>query len=269
MKFLTGGIAREPIGRSGEIPEPTVKVWMGEGWDGMMYWSHYASICLFLCPLDYSNGLFYFILRHYNKRGVVMSQKRTMSTQKLVRVSLLSVFAFLLMYAIEFPLPFFPPFLKYDPSEVPALIAAFAWGPWTGVLVEFLKTLLFFLSGKSTSGLVGMAAAFLAGSSFVLVAGTIYERYKTKNGAVLSLLAGSVAMTVVMTCSNYFVLLPLWGVPTNEVLPMITSAIIPFNMVKAIFSSAVTFVIYKRVRVWLEVPVAPLAKKEEEQELGR
>lgn len=195
-----------------------------------------------------------------------MLPKRTMSTQKLVRVALLSVFAFLLMYAIEFPLPFFPPYLKYDPSEVPALIAAFAWGPWTGVLVEFVKTVLFFLSGKSTSGLVGVTAAFIAGSSFVLVAGSVYERYRTKTGAVVSLLAGSLAMTTVMTLSNYFVLLPLWGVPSNEVLPLITSAIIPFNLVKAVFSSAVTFVVYKRVRIWLEMPVAPLAKNKKNEQ---
>jgi len=31
VQFLTGGKAREPYGRSGDIPEPTVKVWMGEG----------------------------------------------------------------------------------------------------------------------------------------------------------------------------------------------------------------------------------------------
>ena len=31
VKVPTGGRAREPKGRSGEIPEPTVRVWMGEG----------------------------------------------------------------------------------------------------------------------------------------------------------------------------------------------------------------------------------------------
>ncbi len=197
-----------------------------------------------------------------------ISEVKAVSTKKLVRVSLLALIGFLLMFSIEFPLPFFPPYLKYDPSEVPGLIAAFAWGPWTGVLVEFLKTFLFFVSGKSTAGIIGVGAAFIAGGSFVLVAGSIYERMKTKTGAVVSLLAGSLAMTLVMTVANYFVLLPLWGVPSNEVLPLITSAIIPFNLVKALFSSLATFVIYKRVHYWLEVPVARLAKhKEKEQEL--
>lgn len=30
MRFPTGGKAREPKGRSGSFPEPTVKVWMEE-----------------------------------------------------------------------------------------------------------------------------------------------------------------------------------------------------------------------------------------------
>ncbi|HHU32227.1 MAG: ECF transporter S component [Zhaonellaceae bacterium] len=175
-----------------------------------------------------------------------------MSTKKLVNISLLSVLGFLLMFTIEFPLPFLPPFLKYDPSEVPALIAAFAWGPWTGVLVEFIKTFLFFMSGKATSGLVGATAAFLAGGSFVFVGGLIYEKVHTKTGAVISLIAGSIAMTVVMTFANYFVLLPLWGISQAEILPLVVSAVIPFNLAKAIISSVATFVVYKRVHYWLE-----------------
>lgn len=175
-----------------------------------------------------------------------------MSTRKMVNISLLAVLGFLLMFTIEFPLPFFPPFLKYDPSEVPGLIAAFAWGPWTGVVVELIKTILFFLSGKATSGLVGAVAAFLAGGSFAFVSGIIYEKVHTKSGALVALVAGSLAMTCVMTIANYFILLPLWGITQAEVLPLVLSAIIPFNLVKAFISSLATFVVYKRVHYWLK-----------------
>lgn len=178
-----------------------------------------------------------------------------MSTKKLVNVSLLSVLGFLLMFTIEFPLPFLPPFLKYDPSEIPALIAAFAWGPWTGVVVELIKTVLFFLSGKATSGIIGATAAFLAGGSFVFASGIIYEKIHTKFGAIISLAVGSIAMTVVMTLANYFVLLPLWGITQAEVLPLVISAVIPFNLAKACISSIATFVVYKRVHYWLNKQV--------------
>ncbi|MBR2489727.1 MAG: ECF transporter S component, partial [Clostridia bacterium] len=37
---------------------------------------------------------------------------------------------------LEFPLPFIiPPFIKLDFSEIPALIASFAYGPLYGILV--------------------------------------------------------------------------------------------------------------------------------------
>jgi riboflavin transporter FmnP len=74
----------------------------------------------------------------------------------------------------------------------------------------------------------------------------------TKTGAVISLIAGSIAMTVVMTFANYFVLLPLWGISQAEILPLVVSAVIPFNLAKAIISSVATFVVYKRVHYWLE-----------------
>ncbi|MDS1029875.1 ECF transporter S component [Bacillota bacterium LX-D] len=184
-----------------------------------------------------------------------------MSTKKLVRISLLAVISFLLMFTIEFPIPFFPPYLKYDPSEIPALIAAFAWGPWIGVLVEFLKNFLFFISGRSTAGIIGVVAAFLAGGTFVLVAGSIYEHKKTLARAIIALFVGSIAMTAVMTTANYFVLLPLWGIPTEKVLPLLTSAIIPFNLLKAAVSSLATFVIYKKVHSWLEFNLTDISRE--------
>src|SRR4030042_629409 len=51
-----------------------------------------------------------------------------------VRVGVLSAVAFLLML-LEFNFPFFPAFLQYDPSEVPALIGGFAMGPAAGFAV--------------------------------------------------------------------------------------------------------------------------------------
>jgi len=106
-----------------------------------------------------------------------------MSVKKMVQVGFLAAVGFLLMFTLEFPLPLLPPFLKYDPSEVPALIAAFAYGPWVGVLVELVKNVLFFVSGKATSGIIGFLGASIAGCTYVLVAGSVYEHWRTKKGA--------------------------------------------------------------------------------------
>ena len=65
------------------------------------------------------------------------SSRKAMIT-KLTSTAILSAMAVLLMY-LEFNLPFMPGFLKFDFSELPVLVGAYALGPWYGVLIELLK----------------------------------------------------------------------------------------------------------------------------------
>jgi len=151
------------------------------------------------------------------------------------------------MYLIEFPLLASAPFLKYDPSQIPTLIASFAFGPLAGVIAEFIKSFLFFISGKSTSGIVGVSAAFVAGGTFALVSGLIYKFNRTKKGALIALLSGTVAMTVAMTIGNKFIFLPLWGIPQEQINGLLWAAIVPFNLIKGVLTSVITLVLYKRI----------------------
>ena len=108
---------------------------------------------------------------------------------KLIKISLLSVMAFLLMY-IELPIPIFPEFLKIDISDLPALLGAFALGPIAGVIIELFKNILHgMLAGKTA--FVGELANFLVGSCLVLVSGYIYKARKSKGGAIVALLIRS------------------------------------------------------------------------------
>jgi len=174
-------------------------------------------------------------------------------TKLMVRLSLLSAIGVLLFYVVAFPLPFFPEFLTYDAGDIPALIAAFAFGPIAGVVVQFLKAFIGFLIGGSKAGWIGALANFLAGGTMAFVAGAIYAQKKTKLRATLSLFIGSVVTALVMGALNYYWLLPLWGIPQNQLMPFLVSATIPFNFVKFAMSSVVTFFLYKRVKSFLEV----------------
>jgi len=180
-----------------------------------------------------------------------MPGKGLSDSRFLVRVAVLGAMGFALMY-IEFPLPFLPPFLKYDLGDVPALLAAFAMGPLAGILSEIIKCTIFFLSGKGDAGLVGAAANFIAGGALVAGAGLVYRRFHDLRGAVLGLAAGSLAMVAAMTIANIYVFLPLWGVPAEQVVPMALTATVPFNLAKGVLTSVITFVFYKRVRYLLK-----------------
>jgi len=188
---------------------------------------------------------------------------RDQRLNKLIKVSLLSAIAFLLMF-IEFPLPIFPSFLKVDISDLPALIGAFALGPVPGVAIEFLKNILHLVFRNDSMG-VGELANFLVGAILVFTSGVIYKRSKTKKNALISVFFGAIAMTIGATILNYFVFLPLYETvlhfPIKAVVAMGTAInpniknlntfiiwmIIPYNLFKALIVAVITLLMYKRI----------------------
>jgi riboflavin transporter FmnP len=192
--------------------------------------------------------------RHFF-RGILslggnVQMARLSDTKYLVKIAFLGTLGFLLMY-LEFPLPFMPPFLKFDFGDVPALIAGFAYGPVAGILTETIKCVVFLLSGRSEAGIIGTTANFVTGVSLVVPAALIYRRFHTLRGAVLSLFVGSIVMTAIITIADIYIFLPIWNIPVDQIMPMVKAAIIPFNLLKGLFSSVATFLLYKRMSSWL------------------
>jgi len=172
----------------------------------------------------------------------------------LLKISLLSALSAVLMHL---SLPIFPAhsYLRYDPSEVPALVACFALGPRAGMAVVLLKNLIYGLSHFQPTELVGLPINTVAGLTLVGVAGSVYKLHKRKSVALMALALGVVAMTLVMFPCN-LVLLPLFqrlffptASPTSpdEVITVLLSVILPFNLLKGTLTSVVTFLVYKRV----------------------
>lgn len=174
--------------------------------------------------------------------------------------AMLSAVGFILMF-LEFSVPFMPPFIKLDLSELPALIGSFALGPMCGVLVCLIKNLLHLM--VSSTGGVGEISNFLLGVMFVLPAGLVYERRKSKRNALIGSIIGTAAMGVFSIASNYFFVYPVYYnfMPEEAVLaayrviaPSMKNILqclvcfnMPFTMVKGLFSVVITFAIYKHI----------------------
>ncbi|MDD6308267.1 MAG: ECF transporter S component [Clostridia bacterium] len=159
-----------------------------------------------------------------------------------IRIAVLSAIGFILIN-IEFPILPGAPFLKLNLSEVPVLLAAFSMGPIAGAVVAVLQNLLHLLQSKS--GGVGEIANIVISSTYAITAGLIYLRIKTRKGACLALLFGSLAMIVAAGFANLFIMLPLYGIPAENRLPLIQTAILPFNFIKAAVVFLVTWFLYK------------------------
>lgn len=139
-----------------------------------------------------------------------MKQTKLLSVKNLVTIAVLSAVAAVLMY-LEFPLWFAPPFYELDFSEIPVLVGAFSMGPAAGFIIEALKIVLkLLLKGSTTMG-VGDWANLLIGCALVIPASLIYMKKRTKKGAILGLLVGTLTMAAVGCFLNAYVLLPTYA----------------------------------------------------------
>lgn len=192
------------------------------------------------------------------------NNKVKMKVRTMAQVGMLSAIAVVLML-FEIPLPFAPSFYEIDFSEVPVLVGCFTMGPLAGASIELIKILLnLAINGTVTAG-VGEFANFLIGCALVVPAGLIYKKKKTRNGAIIGMITGTVFMTVVGCFLNVYLLLPTYakafGMPIDALVGMgtainakITSlstfvvfAVAPFNLLKGVLVSLIVFLIYKKI----------------------
>ncbi|PKG24154.1 ECF transporter S component [Niallia nealsonii] len=183
--------------------------------------------------------------------------KKKMNVRTYVGVGMLSSLAYILMF-MNFPIPPFPTFLKIDFSDIPALIAAFIFGPLAGVLVELIKNIIdYFITGSETGIPVGHMANFIAGVSFILPTYYIYNKLKSKKGMVFGLVVSVVLMSTLLSLFNYFVLLPvfmkLMNTPMSgpEIRQYVVSLILPFNLLKGVIISVLFMLVFSKMRAWI------------------
>lgn len=175
---------------------------------------------------------------------------------RMARISMMGALAFLLMYFGEIRLPFFADFLKYDPGDIPAMVATFTLGPASGVAVQGLKSALFWISGKSTAGWVGVLANFFSGAAMVLAAGLVHrllERSGRKAWAwgFLSVAAGTLVMTALLIPLNALLIYPLWGMKGAAAWQGALWISTPFNLFKGTLSSSLSLAFYRRLEPYL------------------
>ena len=165
----------------------------------------------------------------------------------------------------ELPLFFAPGFYKLDISEMPVLICTFYLGPVAGVMTELVKVMVKLLLKGTTTAFVGDFANFVVGCSFVLPASIIYHAKPGKKTALIGMAVGTLIMTVFGSAFNAIYLLPkfseLFGLPLDTIVGMGTAvngainsvstlvlfAVVPFNLLKGVLVSLLTFFLYKRV----------------------
>lgn len=193
----------------------------------------------------------------------IMSEKTTKKNTNvrfLTLTAILSAIAVILQY-LEFPVPLIPSFVKFDFSDLPAILAAFLVSPLSGVAVCVLKNVIHMAVSMSAG--VGELCNCLLGIAMVIPAWLIYKVKPSKGTAALAMLGGCVIVALASLPINYFITYPFYenfyGLPMEAILGMyreindgvgsLWDALIWFNMpftfVKFLIDSIIVFFIYK------------------------
>ncbi|MDE6259745.1 MAG: ECF transporter S component [Oscillospiraceae bacterium] len=179
-------------------------------------------------------------------------------------IGIFAAIAAVLVY-FEFPLPFAPAFYELDFSFVPELICSFSLGPVAGVVCALVKELLKLLLRGTTTAFVGDLSNFVNGCAFILPASVVYHVKKSRRSAVIGMGVGTVVLTVFGSIFNAVYLIPafaaLFGWPIEKIVGMGTAinpaivsvntlvlfAVVPFNLLKGVAVSIITFLLYKHI----------------------
>lgn len=185
------------------------------------------------------------------------------TVRKICVVPVLGAVGFILML-LEFPMPFIiPSFIKFDFSELPALIAAFCFGPISGIGVCLIKNLLHLFVTNSAG--VGELSNFILGAVFSLVCGLVYKKNHTRKGALYASILGALSMAVLSVFTNLLFVYPaytvIYGMPMDAIIGMYKAILpasdtlfksllifnLPFTLFKGIADSVLCFLIYKKI----------------------
>lgn len=188
------------------------------------------------------------------------------TTTRLTLAAMFGALAAILML-FELPILFTLPFIKLDFSDIPVILGAYMLGPLWGAVIAFVKIALnFVLNGTTTVG-IGELANLLFTLAYVLPAGIIYRFKRTKKGAVLSLIAGTLIASVSAVILDWFVVFPFYisvsssltmdaviemasdtNPLVNNAFTMMIFSVFPANLLKYTLASVITFFAYAPLR---------------------
>lgn len=155
-------------------------------------------------------------------------------------VAVLCALAFLCTVIIKFPVMF----LTMDIKDSIIMLCTLFFGVPSGIISAVIVPLLEYMTVSGTAE-YGLIMNIISSVSLCIPVGLIYKYKKTLNGAILGLCVSVVSMTAIMMIANLFITPYYMGVSQAEVVALIPSLLLPFNLVKGTLNAAVVLLLYK------------------------
>lgn len=172
-----------------------------------------------------------------------MSDKR----KNIFRLAVLGVCA-ALSIALIFMLriPIFPvvPFLEYDPGDIPIMLCAYLFGPWAGLAITVVASVIQGVTVSASSGWIGILMHILATGSYAIVAGIITNKHSDIKRLIIASLCGILTMSGTMVLWNIIITPYYMGVPVDVIISLLPY-IIAFNLIKSASNTIAAVILYK------------------------
>ncbi len=189
--------------------------------------------------------------------------------RRLTMSAMMGAVAFALMY-INFSVPIISPYAEFDLSALPELLAGFILGPLGAVLTITVKIALILVFKGTSSMYTGEVQNFLLSIAYILPAVFFYRRHRTKHGAAIGLVIGSLVSIIVAIFTNIYLIFPayiyLYGMnwegiietcgalnPWIKDIPTFAAfSVVPFNIISRSLTSVLAFITYKKLSIPLK-----------------
>lgn len=171
------------------------------------------------------------------------SKDRQSRTKTIIILGMLAALAYVVLFFVRIPAVLF---LKYEPKDVIITIGGFLFGPLASLAISLVVSLIEMFTISDTA-IIGFLMNVLSTASFSCTAALIYKNRRRLSGAVIGLIAGTIAMTAVMLLWNWLITPLYMHVERSVVAGMLFTTFLPFNLVKGALNSAITLLIYKPV----------------------
>ncbi|MEE0919844.1 MAG: ECF transporter S component [Lachnospiraceae bacterium] len=186
--------------------------------------------------------------------------------KKITTIAMLCAITYVVMAVGRIPVILF---LKYDPSDAIVALGGLIWGPLTSCIVSVVVASIEMVTVSDT-GIIGWIMNILQTLSFACTAAYIYKKKHTLSGAIIGLVTGCVAMTIIMILWNYLITPIYMGYPREAVAEMLVPVFLPFNLIKGGLNASFTFLLYKPVITALRKSgfVESTVKQEKSKHIG-
>lgn len=162
--------------------------------------------------------------------------------RKLTVMAMISALALIVMVLFRFNVGF----LTFDFKDAVISVVSLLFGPVSAVMCTVLVAIVESFTVGDT-GIYGFIMNVISSSAFVIPCGIVYKYKRSFSGAIIAAISSVISVTAVMAVANILITPYYMGVKSSDVIAMLPTLLLPFNLSKGLMNASVMVLIYKPV----------------------